>query len=233
MGLNLALKFELFGLMLQTVSSNNRKYFMSSGAEVEPTLSPLRIKHKTNPFVTGDGQGLVVYKTKGETLETAGPLVVSDSKTGEIYSTAQIRQTKIVDGERFVKLFVRHLDAFFDLKPGTVKLLMALIEELSHARYAHGDTIYLNYSKVVDFFEAKGTKPPAKGTFFSAMAELTEKKIVAPSVDLNLWFVNPAVFFNGDRVRFVTELRRKRLSKTEQLEAAGQGALRLNDEEES
>lgn len=203
---------------------------MSDSSDPNAHISPLKIRHRTNPFVNDDGNGLIVYKKKGETLETTGPLVVSDSQTGEVYSTAQIRQTKIVDGERFVKLFVRHLDAFFDLKPGTVKLLMALIEELSQARYAHGDTIYLNYNKVVEFFQSKGTKPPAKGTFFSAMAELTEKKIVAPSVDVNLWFVNPAVFFNGDRVRFVTELRRKKLTETEKLEADGQQALQLSGE---
>lgn len=194
--------------------------------------SPLKTRYKTNPFIKDDGQGLVVYKRSGETLETAGPLIVSDSHTGEVYSAATIRQTKLVDGEKFVKIFVRHIDALFDLKPGTVKLLMALLEELSQARYAHGDTIYLNYGKVVEFFENRGVKPPAKGTFFSSMAEMTEKKIVAPSVDLNLWFVNPAVFFNGDRVKFVTELRRKKMTETEKLEAEGQQALQLNSEKE-
>lgn len=191
--------------------------------------SILRQKHRTNPFITGDGQGLVIAKTKSEVLETTGPLQVIDSHTGQVTTSAQIRQVKFVDADRFVKLFVRHLDAFFDLKPGTIRILMAVLEELSQARYAHGDTIYLNYGKVQEFFIKKNSKAPAKATFFSSMAELTEKKFVAPSVDVNLWFVNPAVFFNGDRIRFVTELRRKRQSPQEQLEAAGQQALPLPD----
>lgn len=118
--------------------------------------SPLKVKYRTNPFIHEDGSGLVVFKNKSETLETAGPLQVTDSHTGEMMSVAQVKKTVVVDGDRFVKLFVKHLDAFFDLKPGTVRLLMALIEELSQARYAHGDTIYLNYSKVTNFFTSKG-----------------------------------------------------------------------------
>ena len=65
------------------------------------------------------------------------------------------------------------------------------------------------------------------------MTELTEKGFVAPSVDTNLWFVNPAIFFNGDRVRFVTELQRKRKSRMQELEAAGQTKLDLTGESEA
>lgn len=64
------------------------------------------------------------------------------------------------------------------------------------------------------------------------MAELTEKKFVAPSTDMNLWFINPAIFFNGDRIRFVTELRRRKVSAQERLEAEGQQALPLTFEDD-
>lgn len=191
--------------------------------------SILRKKYKENPFVQ-DGTFSVPMRSKTDVLETAGPMVLTDSNTGEAIDVAEIRRRKTVDTDKFVKLFVSHLHAFFDLKPGTIKLMTALIDELSQARYMNGDTIYLNYARVVEYFERHQTKPPAKGTFFSAMAEMTEKGFVAPSVDQNLWFVNPAIFFNGDRVKFVTELRRKRTSKTEQLEAEGQQRLEIDDQ---
>lgn len=189
--------------------------------------SILRKKYRENPFVQ-EGTFAVPMRKKGERLETAGPLALMDTSTGEVVNSAEIRQTKTVDSDKFVKLFVSHLHAFFDLKPGTMKLMTALIDELSQARYINGDTIYLNYARVVEYFKRHDTKPPAKGTFFSAMAEMTEKGFVAPSVDQNLWFVNPAIFFNGDRVKFVTELRRKRSTKSEQLEAEGQQRLSLD-----
>lgn len=189
----------------------------------------LRIKYKENPFIEGS-VFQVPMKTKSETLETAGPLAIV-SQDGEILNTAEIRRKTVVDSERFVKLFVAHLDAFFELKPGTIKLMTALIDELSNARYMNGDTIYLNYARVAEYFGKKGVKAPSRPTFFSAMAELVEKGFVAPSVDVNLWFINPAIFFNGDRIRFVTELRKKRVSHREELEAKGQRALELDIED--
>lgn len=187
----------------------------------------LRHKFKENPFVEG-GVFRVPTKTRSEMLETAGPLALM-SQDGETLQVAEIRRRKVVDNDRFVKLFVAHLDAFFDLKPGTMKLMSALLDELSKTRYINGDTIYLNYAKVVEYFERRGVKPPAKGTFFNSMAEMCEKGFVAPSVDTNLWFINPAIFFNGDRVRFVTELKRKRVSQADQLEAKGQQRLLLEE----
>jgi len=189
----------------------------------------LRHKYKENPFVES-GVFRVPTKTRTEMLETVGPLAVV-SQDGEMLQAAEIRRRKVVDNDRFVKLFVAHLDAFFDLKPGTMKLMTALLDELSKTRYINGDTIYLNYGKVVEYFERRGVKPPAKGTFFNAMAEMCEKGFVAPSVDTNLWFINPAIFFNGDRVRFVTEIQRKRMTKAEQLEDRGQQRLMLNEPE--
>ena len=63
------------------------------------------------------------------------------------------------------------------------------------------------------------------------MAEMVEKGFVAPSVDMNLWFINPTIFFNGDRIRFVNEYVRVKRSRTQQeLEAAGQQSL-FNDAE--
>ena len=192
---------------------------MSSGSGI------LKKKYRENPFVTA-GRFAIPMRTKGEVVETAGPLQVV-SESGETVAVAEIRKKRVVDTERFVKLFVGQLDAFFDLKPGTVRLMTALIDELSQARYAHGDQIYLNYPRVREYFEKRNAKAPAKATFFAAMAELTEKGFVAPSVDTNLWYVNPAIFFNGDRVRFVTELRRKKVSRMQELEAAGQASLEL------
>ncbi|MCH8491299.1 MAG: hypothetical protein LAT81_15420 [Oceanicaulis sp.] len=179
-----------------------------------------------------EGRFAIPMRHKSEVVDTAGPLQIVSSETGETMDVAEIRKRKVVDTERFVKLFVGQLDAFFDLKPGTVKLMTALIDELSQARYMNGDTIYLNYNRVTEYFEKRNSKPPAKATFFSAMSEMTEKGFVAPSVDTNLWFVNPAIFFNGDRVRFVTELRRKRTTTAQRLEAAGQQILPLNHEDE-
>lgn len=187
----------------------------------------LKTKYSESPF-TADGRFQVPIRSKGERMDTAGPLALVDGHTGEMQDVAEIRRVKAVDSERFVKLFVGQLHAFFDLKPGSIKLMTALIDELSQSRYMNGDQIYLNYQSVREYFERNGAKAPAKTTYMTALAELVEKGFVAPSVNQNLYFINPAIFFNGDRIRFVTEIRRKR-SKQEKLEDAGQQRFELGD----
>ncbi|EFU43972.1 hypothetical protein HMPREF9539_05537, partial [Escherichia coli MS 110-3] len=46
--------------------------------------------------------------------------------------------------------------------------------------------------------------------FYRGIKELIEKKIIAKSVDKIVFYINPAIFFNGDRARFVTEVIKKK-----------------------
>lgn len=202
---------------------------MNNSKEIKAkyNTSVLQTKYEESPFIQ-DGRFQVPIRNRSEKLDTAGPLALMDTKTGELQDVAEVRRVRTVDSERFVKLFVGQLHAFFDLKPGTVKLMTALIDEISQTRYMNGDQIYLNYNSVKKYFEKHGAKPPARTTFLTALAELVEKGFVAPSTDTNLYFINPAIFFNGDRIRFVTEIRRKK-SKREALEDAGQQRLELGD----
>lgn len=194
------------------------------------TPSILKQKYKENPFMRSDGSGVVVYKNKTARVDTTGPLALTDTHTGEHIAGAQIRRVELVDSEKFVKLYVANLDAFFDLKPGTIRIMTAVLSEVADARNAHGDTIYLNYNRVKEYFESKDMKAPARPTFFSAMAEMVEKGFVAPSVDTNLWFINPTIFFNGDRIRFVNEYVRVKKTRLQALEDAGQQALPFDPE---
>lgn len=196
---------------------SNAKSDTKSGYNTEV----LKKKYEENPFVS-DGRFQVPTRAKHMKIDTAGPLALTDTSTGETVDVAEVRRVREVDSDRFVKLFVSQLNVFFDLKPGTMKLMTALIDELSQAKYANGDRIYLNYGQVRQYFERHDSKVMAKSTFMIALSELVEKGFIAPSTLPNLWFINPAIFFNGDRVRFVTELRRKKVSHQQKLEDAGQ-----------
>ena len=187
----------------------------------------LSTKYEESPF-TSDGRFQVPIKKSSQQLDTAGPLVVQDTLTGETQSVAEVRSTRIVDSEKFVKLFVNHLDVFFDLKPGTIKLMTALIDEISKTKNIGEDQIYLNFKSVKGYFESHDAKPPTRATYMNSLAELVEKGFVAPSINPNLFFTNPAIFFNGDRVRFVTEIRKKKKTSTQALEDAGQMTLLEN-----
>lgn len=179
----------------------------------------LKTKYEENPFVV-DGRFQVPMRKRLKKLDTAGPLSISDGKGGEV-RTAEVREVITVDNDQFIKLFVSNLNVFFDLKPTTMKLVTAVISELSNKKYINGDQIYLNYKTVCDYFEKHDSKSMAKPSYMKALAEMTEKGMIAPSNLPNLFYINPAIFFNGDRIRFVTEIRRKK-SAREELENAGQ-----------
>lgn len=191
--------------------------------------SVLKKKYEDNPFVA-DGRFHVPTRAKHTRLDTAGPLALTDSKTGETVDVAEVRRVREVDSDRFVKLFVSQLNVFFELKPGTLKLMTALIDELSQAKYANGDLIYVNYNQVRRYFDRHESKMMARSTFMLSLTELVEKGFIAPSTLPNLWYINPAIFFNGDRIRFITEIRKKKVSAAEALEAKGQARLPLVDE---
>jgi DNA-binding IclR family transcriptional regulator len=61
-----------------------------------------------------------------------------------------------------------------------------------------------------------------KSTFFKGMAELLEKGFLAKSANPNMFFLNPAMMWNGDRFRFVQEYQRAS-------SVAARGQLRLNE----
>ena len=49
-------------------------------------------------------------------------MALTDTKTGETVNIAQVWKVELVDSDKFVKLYVANLDAFFDLKPGTIRI---------------------------------------------------------------------------------------------------------------
>lgn len=193
-------------------------------AASDATKSIIKTKYAENPF-TISGVFTVPKRMKGTRVQTVGPMAVTDSHTGETVGVAEIRKVAEVDSDRFVKVFVGQLNAFYDLKPGSMKVLTMVLHEVAKPQNMNSDRIYLNYDMAVEHFEAQDSRAPAKGTFYSALAELTEKGFIAPATKLNLWFINPAIFFNGDRIRFTVELRKKRMSTAEKLEEAGQARL--------
>ncbi|MFN7305670.1 MAG: hypothetical protein ACK5TQ_03710, partial [Acetobacteraceae bacterium] len=62
----------------------------------------------------------------------------------------------------------------------------------------------------VDHFLTRSEKATSPSSFHPSLHELLEKKFIAATQGVGTYFFNPALFFNGDRVRFVHELVRRR-----------------------
>lgn len=162
------------------------------------------VKYKKNPFIDDElitqlGGKKKVYYTENT------PNAIVDLQSGEISATKlQIIKTVQADKENFVKLFTTHLKVFFELSQNTFKLLHYVIY-LVHKTAQDEDQIYLNYEGASEFFAEHNTKF-SRTSYFTALKELCEKKFLGESTKVNLYFINPKLFFNGDRIEWITRI---------------------------
>lgn len=138
-------------------------------------------------------------------MTAKGGKAIIDTTTGEVEDVAEIVSVHRVDNEQFVKIFTSNLKQFFNLKPTTYRMVQVLLHQLGRAR--DRDTVYLNVSVAEQYFISTDQNPISKASYYNAMRELIQKGFIAESTNPNLYWINPALFFNGDRVRFVKEYR--------------------------
>ena len=107
-----------------------------------------------------------------------------------------------VDSAKFIKLYVNGVKAFKDLKgPGT-KVFELLYLEMQ--RNIATDRVFMSFSAV-----DQNISPISMATYKRGIAELIAKGFLAPTPVQGWYWLNPDFVFNGDRLAFVREFRRK------------------------
>lgn len=165
------------------------------------------VKHKENPFLVEN----TVSTRKRRTVVGGKGMAIVNTETGEVETAVEIVRVTTVDTEQFVKVFTQNLRVFFDLSSITIKLLEVLLSQVQKA--PNTDKVMLNVSIAQDYFTETSREPISKASFHRAIKEMLDKNFVAETQLSGLFFINPNLFFNGDRVRFVTELQRKKANE--------------------
>jgi|DEB19_MinimDraft_2_1074335.scaffolds.fasta_scaffold02221_1 hypothetical protein len=160
-------------------------------------------KYKTNPFVDDDLL-LQLSGLKNVYFNQYSRNAIVDTATGE-YTPATLQIVKQIkaDKEKFVKLYTTHLRVFFELTANSNKLLQYILHKVQTEAQGK-DTIYLGFEDADEFYTSHNLKI-GRSTFFKGMKELIEKGFLAKSNLPNIYFINPKLFFNGDRVEFITK----------------------------
>jgi len=181
--------------------------------------------HKENPFIKElDG---MKRSTKRRTVTAKSGKAVIDLGSGKLEDVAEIVSVHQVDNEQFVKLFTSNLKQFFSLKPTSYRIVQVLLSQLGKA--PRRDMVYLNMSVTERYFTETDQKSVSRSAYYGGMKELIEKQFIAESVDPNLYWINPTLFFNGDRVRFVKEFHNTEFRQQE-LTIPSQSDVRLLDD---
>lgn len=174
--------------------------------ETTPTKKTDFPVYKSNPFCKQ-----LVVKTKKSRVTVGKGKHLVDIQTGEVENPTEICQIRLIDKEEFVKVYTRNIHAFFDLSAPAYKLIQIVF--ILTQQHVGVDEIYLNPEHLPT--EAPQMK---RAYFYKGLPELLAKGFLAICEGRKHWYyINPALFFNGDRVRFITEYRKKPITTQEQL----------------
>lgn len=167
-------------------------------------------KFKENPFANDIFN---IETGKKSIIAGSTKQVLVDTNTGAVEGITLLHKYKEVDKEQFVKLYIDEVASLFELSKTGLRVFGFVLRALR----INSAEVYLN---IPDMMEYCGYKQ--KNQVYKGLAELISNKIIAMSVRSNLWYINPNVIFNGDRIVFAKEYRIKQNSggaKPKQLNA--------------
>lgn len=172
-------------------------------------------RYKENPFLKDMVIPVKDRKIQISPLGKDNNILVNQS-TGEIIGT-HVTTYKKVDGEQFIKLFTANIGLTFDLTSSGIKVFTVMLWAVQN-RAITKDQVDLELLTLEAFHEAHAndSKPLklSESTYRRGLTELCKAQIIAKSVKLGRYFINPNFVFNGDRIAFTTLIERKREKPT-------------------
>jgi hypothetical protein len=154
-------------------------------------------KNIENPFLNKaiekiESNIIKKYKSATKTGEKA-ILKAYDENTGEVLGHTQFIRQIEVDETKFSKLYLSNFSAFFDLKSSSIKVFGYILNTL----IPNKDYFYFNREDCLKYTGYKSDTSVFKG-----LAELLNSEIIARGKRDYIYFINPLIFFNGNRITF-------------------------------
>lgn len=175
-------------------------------------LRRLEYSPTDNPFMKGSE-----IQTRHKTVRTrTAPRDLMDPDTGEVVGASIIHTIEERDEEHFVKVFAEGVRAAFDLTKTGARVFQAVLGEYQRSKMTGGYSDSVNLVWFDDGLNGHALDMSDR-TFHNGLRELIEKGFLKPKLPNQFW-VNPALFFKGDRVAFLREYRIKGHSTLEQRE---------------
>ena len=167
-----------------------------------PSLKSLVYSPDENPLLCPDE-----IKIKKRRVSTKMKTDLVDPATGISTAISAIYTIEDKDDENFVKVFSEGVKAAYGLSKTAQRVFQLVLAHYENTPMNGGyvDSVYLAW------FDGglSGQKiGMVDRTFQTGLRELLAKGFLAPRSP-NLYWVNPALFFKGDRVAFVKEYRRR------------------------
>ena len=120
-------------------------------------------------------------------------------------------------------MYLSNFAAFFDLSQAAIRVFGYFMTCMK----PKNDLIIFNRKKCLEYTKYKTDKAVYKG-----LAELVKAEIIARGPADNLWFINPLIVFNGDRVTFAKTYVRKKTLAAQKKEEEKKRQLSLGFDEQ-
>lgn len=166
-------------------------------------------KNTENPFLEGASKEIQYKQVRKRIFpenEKAGLHHIVNAESAEIEGTTAFYTKKMVDSDKFVKLYLSEITAIWELSKAAIKVFSYVLTKLVPNKdkfnfYADEAAEHCQYA--------------SKQTVYNGLAVLIEKGIVARTTHEGEFFINPAIAFNGQRFMVIKEY----INKREQSEA--------------
>lgn len=162
-------------------------------------------KNKNNPFVEKALEEItdkLVKKYRNSTsTDQKAILQAINPDTGEILGhTSFVRQIE-VDEEQFTKIYLSGFESFFDLGTQGIRVFGYIMTKL----VAKNDMFMFIIDECMEY-----TRYKSKKQIYQGLTQLLKGEIIARGPSDSIYFINPIVSFNGDRVTYAkTYIKRK------------------------
>jgi len=130
------------------------------------------------------------------------------ASTGEIVGASVIRTVEERDDAEFVKVFAAGVAASYDLTKTAQRVFQVVLDQYQRTPMSKGFADSVSLFWFDDGLEGRDIGMSEK-TFQRGLKELLGKKFLSPKSPSSFW-INPALFFKGDRVMFIKEYKRKK-----------------------
>lgn len=191
-------------------------------SETKISLKNLEYSPNVNPLC--EPQKITIRKRYSKSVKVSD---MADVTTGEVVGVNAIRRTEYKDDEHFVKVFSAGIAASFELNRTSQRVFHAILQAYEREPLTGGYADAVNLAWFDGGLCGRDIGMSDR-TFQRGLKDLLAKGFLAPRMP-NIYWVNPSLFFKGDRVVFMREFVRVRKSEDEKMrdqsEAMGQQRL--------
>ncbi|MDM1036339.1 replication/maintenance protein RepL [Myroides odoratimimus] len=196
--------------------------------ENEPKKKNLSVidfeKNKENPFLKEAVEQIqqnIVKKYKNASGTSQNAILQAIDNDGQILGhTSFIRQIE-VDEEQFTKVYLSQFSAFWNLKTQAIRVFGYIMTKLIPKQ----DMFYFFIDECMEHTGYKSEK-----SIYIGLASLLDCKIIARGRTDSLYFINPMIAFNGDRVTFAKTYVKKQNKEKSKLNTQDPNQINLLDQ---